>query len=86
MAPLHVSGHGCRDEQRELIEMIQPKYLMPIYAGDDHRLYHSEIATGQTYLTKDRVLLVDNGDVVSVNPKKAIKNSPPRGRLWISFN
>ncbi|MGH7156993.1 MAG: ribonuclease J, partial [Candidatus Saccharimonadales bacterium] len=33
IGPLHVSGHGSQDEYREMIEMLKPKFFIPVY-GD----------------------------------------------------
>ena len=65
--PLHVSGHGYRDEQREMIELTQPQYLVPIYAAADHRQYHAELAQQETKLTSDQILMIKNGDLLTFN-------------------
>jgi ribonuclease J len=59
--PLHVSGHARRDEMREMIRMINPKYVIPVHAGMHRRRYHGELAIEEGW-TRETVLLPNNGD------------------------
>ncbi|MDB5163681.1 MAG: ribonuclease [Candidatus Saccharibacteria bacterium] len=59
--PLHVSGHARRDELREMIRMIRPKFFIPVHAGMLCRHYHAELAVEEG-LPRRHVLLPDNGD------------------------
>ena len=42
--PLYVSGHARRDEYRELLHILRPKYFVPIYAGHLNRRYYVDMA------------------------------------------
>ncbi len=59
--PLHVSGHARREELREMIQMIKPKYLIPVHGGALRRKYHAEIAV-QEGIPRNKILLPNNGD------------------------
>lgn len=61
--PLHVSGHGSRDEHAEMIQLTQPTYLMPIYGGPLPRLYHQEIGIAQG-INPANIIMAQNGTVV----------------------
>lgn len=61
--PLHVSGHARRDEHREMLHIVRPKYFLPIYAGSLNRRYHQEMAIEEGWARKD-VIMADNGDSV----------------------
>lgn len=67
--PLHVSGHGGREELREMILLTRPKYMMPIHAGANRRKYHGDIAIEEG-IKKENVLLPNNGDVLLFTPEK----------------
>lgn len=64
--PLHVSGHGARDEQAEMINLTHPKYLMPIYGGALNRNYHMGIGIEQGILERN-IIMVENGLVVELS-------------------
>ena len=72
VGPLHVSGHGQRDELKQMISMTKPKFLIPIHASSAHRQYHCDLAVRETNLKPDQVLMVDNGDLVSLNKNQKI--------------
>jgi ribonuclease J len=61
--PLHVSGHARRDEHRELMHIVRPKFFMPIYAGTLNRKYHAEMAIEEGWNRKD-VLMTRDGDSI----------------------
>ncbi len=42
--PLHVSGHAGHDEHRDLIDLIKPKFFMPIYGAVRSKQYLIELA------------------------------------------
>lgn len=76
IGPLHVSGHGYRDEHREMIELTNPDYLIPIYAAADNRRYHCQVGQSETGLKPDQTLMVDNGDLVSLSKTGELKITP----------
>ena len=59
--PLHVSGHARRDELREMIRLIQPKFFIPVHAGDLRRRYHAELGI-QEGVPRKNTALPENGD------------------------
>lgn len=59
--PLHVSGHGRRDEMREMLHLTRPKYLIPVHAGALRRRYHAELAIQEGW-PRANVFLPNNGD------------------------
>lgn len=59
--PLHVSGHARREEMRDMIRMIQPKFVVPVHGGALRRKYHAELAIEEGW-QRNRVLLPNNGD------------------------
>ena len=71
--PLHVSGHARRDEHREMLELVRPKYFVPVYAGALHRRYHAEIAEQQVGMDKANIFMADNGDMLTVDSNAAVK-------------
>ncbi|HEY6394590.1 MAG TPA: ribonuclease J, partial [Candidatus Binataceae bacterium] len=44
VAPVHVSGHACRDELGEMIALTRPKYFVPIHGEYRHLSRHIALA------------------------------------------
>jgi len=82
--PLHVSGHARRDEHREMIELTNPKYFVPIYAGPQYRRYHYDIATKEVGMNPKDCFMLDNGDVLALNDGSAkIVGKVPTGSVLV---
>lgn len=58
--PLHVSGHGSRDEHTEMIQLTKPKFLMPIYGGALPRHYHKSIGLAAG-IDEGHIIMTENG-------------------------
>lgn len=67
--PLHVSGHGSRDEHAEMMRLTRPTYMMPIYGGPLPRQYHRDIALQQSIPNRS-IIMAENGSVVEITPHK----------------
>lgn len=84
--PLHVSGHAKRDELREMIAMIRPKFFIPVHAGTLRRTYHAELGI-QEGLPRQNVLLSDNGDSLYLTANSIeIGEQVPHGSLLVDQN
>jgi len=62
-AEVHVSGHPCRDELREMYEMVRPDSIVPVHGTPMHLDAHAELATSMG-LEAHRI---DNGDILRLN-------------------
>ena len=61
--PLHVSGHACQDELKEMVELVQPRWMMPIHGGMLDRTYHRKAAVAAG-IPKENVILGKNGSIL----------------------
>lgn len=60
VGPLHVSGHARRDEYREMLHIVRPKFFLPIYGGPLPRKYYEEMAVEEGWARKN-IIQADNG-------------------------
>ena len=69
---VHVSGHGSQEELKMMIEMIKPKFFMPIHGDYRFLVKHAQMA--QDMGVKDNnCFIMDNGDVLELSPNEAHK-------------
>lgn len=85
--PLHVSGHAKRDELREMIAMIRPKFFIPVHGGILRRTYHAQLATDAQGMAPHNVLLPHNGDSLYITTDSIKIGQPvPHGSLLVDQN
>jgi len=81
--PLHVGGHARRDEHREMMQMIKPKFFVPVYAGAQNRRYHAEMAIEEGW-KRDNVILASDGESLLFSPDRWERGGQvPHGSLLI---
>jgi len=66
IAQVHVSGHARQEEMRLLINLVRPKYLLPIHGELRHLHEHSKIAI-QSGIPKENIFVVENGQVIEID-------------------
>ncbi len=60
VAEVHVSGHASQEEQKTLINMLQPRYFLPIHGELRHLKQHGKIAR-ELGIPEDNIAVVENG-------------------------
>ena len=78
---VHASGHGSREEQRTMIQILRPEAFVPVHGTHHHQRRHLELAEeegiGQTQL-------VENGSVLELTRDALrIVDTIPVGRVYI---
>jgi ribonuclease J len=83
VGPLHVSGHARRDEYRELLHIVRPKYFLPIYAGTRNRKYFAEIAVEEGW-QRQNVIMANDGETYAFTADSwAQAGEVPHGSLLV---
>lgn len=68
---IHVSGHASQEDIQIMIETAKPKFLVPIH-GEYRMLFrHKEFAKNHLGFSEDRVVLIENGDVLELTEDAA---------------
>ena len=62
---IHVSGHASREDHRDTLKILKPKYVMPAHDGRKKQLFMKELAMEEGW-KEDKVLLMDDGKKVSL--------------------
>jgi ribonuclease J len=60
---VHVTGHAQRDELREMLDAVRPRYFIPVHGEFRQLVLHSELAH-EAGLGDDRVAVVEDGQSV----------------------
>lgn len=70
IAGIHVSGHGSKDEQKLMLNLIKPKYFMPVHGEHKMLRAHQETAI-QTGIPKENIIIAQNGSKIEVSSQGA---------------
>ena len=69
---IHVSGHGSQEELRLMINLVRPKFFIPIHGDYRHLKRHVELAASMGVVEK--AILLEDGDVLDVDRNTATKS------------
>src|ERR1700726_1978473 len=70
--PIHVSGHGSQEELKLIINLVRPKYFIPIHGEYRQLKLHAELAGSMTGAV-GKVMLIETGDVLEIDELGARK-------------
>jgi len=79
---IHVSGHGSQEEQRLLINLVRPKFFIPVHGDYRHLQKHAQVAmeTGAV----EHAIVIEDGDVLEMDKTDARKRDKvTAGRILI---
>lgn len=63
ISAIHVSGHAFQEELKLMINLVKPRYFIPIHGEFRHLTLHSRLAQ-QVGIPKKRVVVAQNGNVI----------------------
>ncbi|MCX6080367.1 MAG: ribonuclease J [Chloroflexi bacterium] len=64
-APVHVSGHASQEEQKLMINLVRPKYFMPMHGELRQLRRHASLAE-EIGISRDRIIVAENGQIVEL--------------------
>ncbi len=80
---VHVSGHAGRDELRKMIDLLKPRYVVPIHGEYRHMVLYRDLAS-EAGIPAERVLLPEIGGVIEFTKDSANQRSRiPAGSLLL---
>jgi ribonuclease J len=81
--PYHVSGHACQEELKIMLTLVRPRFFLPIH-GEIRQLYNHARLAERTGMPRERVLLAETGDVITVEERSArVAEKIRAGRVFI---
>ncbi|WP_413199832.1 ribonuclease J [Nostoc piscinale] len=62
---IHVSGHGCQEDQKLMIALTRPKFFVPVHGEHRMLVKHSETAQSMG-IPAENMVIIQNGDVIEL--------------------
>ena len=70
VAPVHVHGHGSQEELKLLLNLVKPRFFVPIHGEYRHLDFHGRLAQS-VGIPKDNIFVLEDGDILELSPQTA---------------
>jgi ribonuclease J len=67
VAQVHVHGHGSQEELKLLLNLVKPRFFMPIHGEYRHLSFHAKLAQS-VGIPEKNIFLLEDGDVLELGP------------------
>ncbi|MGC1580125.1 MAG: ribonuclease J, partial [Candidatus Acidiferrales bacterium] len=82
-APSHVSGHGSQEEMKLVLNLVRPKYFIPLHGEYRHLFRHAALAQ-QVGAVSGEVFLLESGQPLEFTADGAYRREPvTAGRVLV---
>jgi ribonuclease J len=83
IAPVHVSGHAGQDDQEWLINLLQPRFFVPIHGELRHLKRHAKTARAMG-IAEENIAVIENGTVLTfAEDRLEIGERVPGGYVYV---
>jgi len=80
---IHVSGHASQEEQKLMLQLVKPRYFIPLH-GEYRQLFRHAAMAHQLGVVSDEVLLLEDGHPIEFTEKGAFRREPvAAGRVCV---
>jgi ribonuclease J len=82
--PLHVSGHGSIEEMKLVLNLVRPRFFMPVHGEFRQLSKHAKLAEHLRFAGLEDSFVMESGDVLEIDHHGARKaGKVPVGRVCI---
>jgi len=83
IAPVHVSGHASQEEMKVMLQLVRPKFFVPIHGELRHLKQHAALAR-EIGVPDSSIAVVENGRVIEFRDgKMSIGERVPGGYVFV---
>ena len=83
-APIHVSGHASQEEMKILLQLVRPKYFVPLH-GEYRQLFRHAALAEQVGSVSGQIFLVESGQPIefTADGRAFRREAVPAGRVMV---
>jgi ribonuclease J len=82
IAPVHVSGHAGQEDQKRLVNLLHPRFFVPIHGELRHLEQHAKTARA-VGIPDENIAVVQNGYVLTLNGRLQVGERVPGGYVFV---
>jgi ribonuclease J len=80
---IHVSGHASQEEQKLLLQLVKPRYFIPVHGEYRHLFRHAALAY-QLGVVSGEIMIVEDGQTIEFTENGAFRRDPvTAGRVLV---
>jgi ribonuclease J len=82
--PIHVSGHGSAEELRLVLNLVRPRFFVPLHGEYRQMAKHAQLAQHLSHLGLEKTFILESGETLEIDSDGARRgDSVPVGRVCI---
>ncbi|HZG62227.1 MAG TPA: ribonuclease J [Rubrobacteraceae bacterium] len=82
LEPVHVSGHGAQEEQKIVLSLLKPKFLVPVH-GEFRMLRHHANTAETMGISQENIFILENGEPVEFRDGEARRLDPVSSGMFL---
>lgn len=83
VSEIHVSGHASKEELKLMLNLIKPKFFIPVHGEYRHLVYHAQLAR-KVNIPEENIFIIENGVVMEFTETSARRaGTVNTGRVYI---
>ncbi len=83
ISEVHVSGHACQEELKQIFALTKPKYFIPIHGEYRHLKKHARLAQSMG-IPENNIIVGDIGNIIEISDEKIeVVGTVPSGRVLV---
>jgi len=83
ISPVHVSGHASQEEMKFMLNLVKPRYLIPVHGELRHLHQHSVLAQEMGF-PAENIAVVENGQAIEFHgDKMELAERVPGGYVFV---
>ena len=67
-ADVHVSGHGSSEDLKLMLNLLQPKFFLPVHGEYQNLVRHAELAES-VGIPRDNIKVAEDGELIHLTPE-----------------
>ncbi len=71
MMDIHAGGHAQRDEIKQMVSIMKPKFFMPVHGQFSMLFANARLVEDECGYKEDQTILADNGNIINITKDKA---------------
>ncbi|MAF85124.1 MAG: ribonuclease J [Dehalococcoidales bacterium] len=83
VAPVHVHGHASQEELKLLLNLVKPRFFVPIHGEYRHLSLHAKLAQS-IGIPQDNTFVLEDGDILELSPNSGkITGKVTSGNVYV---